>query len=250
MADGLACSGRQFKATQSMDEVSRLSAFWPSLHLLPHRFSQSVRRPGVPRVCSFVVSGSFLPHLVPVGAPSPRRPWPPPSTVREECWVAVDLPWRAPQPLCVAKPVAVFLSTLQFATLTLVSPTEGMSACRCSMECSLQSTFVSVQRRDGTPHPRCANEDGAALAQTHRRKELRHPELAPHHGCAELVVLAIEVGGRCSKECRQFFCQLAQPRLGMSRRSCGPCCSARAHRSFHSRRGLGGQFWFFLGVSW
>ena len=72
---------------------------------------------------------------------------------------------------------------------------------------------------DGTPHPRCANEDGAALAR--RRKELRYPELAGQHGRAKLVVLASEVGGRWSEECRQFLCQLAS-RLGLSRTSQNP----------------------------
>ena len=41
------------------------------------------------------------------------------------------------------------------------------------------------------------------------RKELRYPELAGQHGRAKLVVLASEVGGRWSEECRQFLCQLA-----------------------------------------
>ena len=53
------------------------------------------------------------------------------------------------------------------------------------------------------------NEDGVALAQARRRKELRYPELAGQHGRAKLVVLASEVGGRWSEECRQFLCQLA-----------------------------------------
>ena len=74
---------------------------------------------------------------------------------------------------------------------------------------AVDTTLVSVLRRDGTPHPRCANEDGAALAQARRRKELRYRELAGQHGRAKLVVLAREVGGRWSEEYRQFLCQLA-----------------------------------------
>ena len=64
---------------------------------------------------------------------------------------------------------------------------------------AVDTTLVSVLRRDGTPHPRCVNEDGAALAQARRRKELRYPELAGQHGPAKLVVLASEVGGRWSE---------------------------------------------------
>ena len=39
---------------------------------------------------------------------------------------------------------------------------------------AVDTTLVSVLRRDGTPHPRSVNEDGAALAQARRRKELRY----------------------------------------------------------------------------
>ena len=36
---------------------------------------------------------------------------------------------------------------------------------------AVDATLVSVLRRDGTPRPQCANEDGAALAAARRRKE-------------------------------------------------------------------------------
>ena len=78
---------------------------------------------------------------------------------------------------------------------------------------AVDTTLVSVLRRDGTPHPRCANEDGAALEAARRRKEARYPELAGQHGRARLVVLASEVGGRWSEECRQFLCQLAKAKV-------------------------------------
>ena len=77
----------------------------------------------------------------------------------------------------------------------------------------VDTTLVSVLRRDGTPHPRCANADGAALATARRRKEARFPELAGQHGRARLVVLASEVGGRWSEECRQFLCLLAKAKV-------------------------------------
>ena len=64
--------------------------------------------------------------------------------------------------------------------------------------------------RNGVPHPRCVNDDGAALAAARRRKELRYLELTGDHGRARLVVLASEVGGRWSEESRDFLRQLAK----------------------------------------
>ena len=61
---------------------------------------------------------------------------------------------------------------------------------------AIDTTFVSPLSRDGVPHPRCVNEDGAALAAARRRKEVRCPELAGDHGRARLVVLASDVGLR------------------------------------------------------
>ena len=60
---------------------------------------------------------------------------------------------------------------------------------------ALDTTLVSPLRRDGTPHARCAGEDGAALLRARRRKERAYPELSGEHGRARLVVLASEVGG-------------------------------------------------------
>ena len=56
------------------------------------------------------------------------------------------------------------------------------------------TTLVSPIRRDGTPHTRCAVEDGVALMRARRRKERTYPELTGAHGRARLVVLASEVG--------------------------------------------------------
>ena len=63
---------------------------------------------------------------------------------------------------------------------------------------AVDTTLVSPLRRDGTPHSRCAREDGAALRQARQRKERVYPELSGAHGRARLVVLASEVGGRWS----------------------------------------------------
>ena len=60
-------------------------------------------------------------------------------------------------------------------------------------------------RRDGSPKPRAANHDGAALEAARRKKETTYPELAGEGGRARLVVLAAEVGGRWNVETAQFL---------------------------------------------
>ena len=59
----------------------------------------------------------------------------------------------------------------------------------------------------GSPHPRCANVDGAALDTARLRKEITYPEL---HGRTRLVVLGAEVVSRWSYESAQFVRQLAK----------------------------------------
>ena len=54
-----------------------------------------------------------------------------------------------------------------------------------------------------------------ALQAARRRKERRYPELARRFGRAKLVVLAVEVGGRWSKE--TVFPELIGPREGTFR---------------------------------
>ena len=75
---------------------------------------------------------------------------------------------------------------------------------------AVDTTLVSVLRRDGSPRPRCANEDGAAVAAARRRKELTYPELTSRNGRTRLVVLACEVGGRWSEEAQDFVRSLAR----------------------------------------
>ena len=75
---------------------------------------------------------------------------------------------------------------------------------------AVDTTLVSPLRRDGTPHARCAVEDGVALMQARRRKEQTYPELPGAHGRARLVVLACEVGGRWFSETQAFLGQLAK----------------------------------------
>ena len=53
---------------------------------------------------------------------------------------------------------------------------------------AIDTTVVSVLKRDGTPHTRCADVDGAALQAGRRRKETTNPELAGQFGSARLGV--------------------------------------------------------------
>ena len=78
---------------------------------------------------------------------------------------------------------------------------------------AVDTTMVSVLRRDGTPHPRCVTTDGAALETARRRKETTYPELSGQFGRTKLVVLAAEVAGRWSEECRSFLSQLAKAKV-------------------------------------
>lgn len=78
---------------------------------------------------------------------------------------------------------------------------------------AVDTTLLSPVRRDDRAQPRAANVDGACLETARRRKELTYPELAGEtNGRAQLVVLAVEVGGRWSKEASTFLIQLAMAR--------------------------------------
>ena len=62
---------------------------------------------------------------------------------------------------------------------------------------AVDTTLVSVFRRDGVPRQQAATHDGAALFAARRRKERVFPELTGEMGRTRLVVLAgkWEVGG-------------------------------------------------------
>ena len=78
---------------------------------------------------------------------------------------------------------------------------------------AIDTTVVSVLKRDGTPHTRCADVDGAALQAARRRKETTYLELGGQFGRARLVVLGCEVAGRWSDECLSFLGQLARAKV-------------------------------------
>ena len=78
---------------------------------------------------------------------------------------------------------------------------------------AVDTTLVSVLRRNGVPRPRCANVDGAALEAARRVKERRYPELSGRHGRTRLVVLGAEVGGRWSDETVHFLRHAARAKV-------------------------------------
>ena len=53
---------------------------------------------------------------------------------------------------------------------------------------------------------------GVALKAAKRKKVRTHPELVGPNSRAQLVVLAVEVGGRWSSDTRTFLSQLAKAR--------------------------------------
>ena len=76
---------------------------------------------------------------------------------------------------------------------------------------AVDATLVSPIRRNGTPQPHAATEDGAWLVQARRRKERKYHELLAARRC-RLVVLGMEVGGRWREEAQRFVLQLAKAR--------------------------------------
>ena len=75
---------------------------------------------------------------------------------------------------------------------------------------AVDTTIVSVLKRDGSVRSRCATIDGASLEAARRRKEATYPELTGRNGRTRLVVLGCEVGGRWSGEAQEFLRSLAK----------------------------------------
>jgi hypothetical protein len=80
------------------------------------------------------------------------------------------------------------------------------------VQLAIDGTIVCALHADGTPHPGCANLDGATLDRARRKKEIRYPELIDRHGRARLVVFGAEVGGRWSAEAWKCLGALARSR--------------------------------------
>ena len=95
---------------------------------------------------------------------------------------------------------------------------------------AIDTTLVSPIRADGLPRRQCAEVDGAALAQTRRRKQRTYSEL-DGHGRAPVVVLTAEVGGRWSEEAGAFVSQLAKAKA----RSVPRVLAGRARQAWQHR---------------
>ena len=81
-----------------------------------------------------------------------------------------------------------------------------------AVQLAVDTTLVSAVRGDGQPQQGASNRDGVVLTRARRKKETTYPELVRPGSRAKLVVLALEVGGRWSKEARTFVQLLAQAR--------------------------------------
>ena len=83
-------------------------------------------------------------------------------------------------------------------------------------------TIRSPLARDGTPHPRSAQVDGATFTKALKDKERKYPEIvASAH--AELLTLATEIGGRWNHTSVELVSLLAKHKVqetpGVLRRS-------------------------------
>ena len=195
--------------------------------------------------------------------PSPRRPWPPPRSVRKcrgfgSPWLGAGergrpcLPgsgrtrqdnrsgprhgFGCPQP--PGRRLEIVVDGL---------PLWGGS------QLAVHTTMVCPLTRDGVAQRGTATTNGKSPARARRRKELTYPELTGEHGRAR--VLGVEVGGRWSAEASVFLrcskstwsaslargpsaCRLAPPVAGVARlRSCSDVwlLSPGWTRSFRSR---------------
>ena len=98
---------------------------------------------------------------------------------------------------------------------------------------AVDTTLVCALHADGNPRRNAASEDGVALKAAKRKKVRTYPELVGPNSRAQLVVLAVEVGGRWSSETRAFLSQLAKARA----REEVPLIRRRAEQAWRLRWG-------------
>ena len=72
------------------------------------------------------------------------------------------------------------------------------------------ATQVSPLAQNGTPHPKCAVEAGAAFELAEKRKTSTYREAAEAAGQVQLETFACEVGGRWSQNCVKWVEKLAK----------------------------------------
>ena len=96
---------------------------------------------------------------------------------------------------------------------------------------AVDTTLVCALHGDGRPRRGAAEMDGVALLTARRVKERRYPEFVGVQARARLVVLAVEVGGRFSKETNGFLTGLAKARA----RSETPLMQRRVEQAWRMR---------------
>ena len=231
--------GWQRVATVDANNFFKVTAVWPRLNV-----AALAGRPS--RRTAICLLPDVFPHVI--GSPSvPRPPFVPPlaptkricgcgrlldstllaTTVQHAqmwvCWAAVgSLLKSAAAHVCREAGARVsvnqFVRDLDIAapnaadTRRLEVVADGLPLFH-GAQLAIDTTMVSPLSREGVPHARCAEVDGAALEAARRRKERRYPELVGEDGRARSVVLACEVGGRFSEECRHFLRQLSKAKV-------------------------------------
>jgi hypothetical protein len=83
--------------------------------------------------------------------------------------------------------------------------------CRGGKQLAVDVTLRSVLAADGTPHSRAASADGVVALRARQDKQSTYPELVKAPRC-ELVVVAVETGGRFCDEAAHFLEELAYAR--------------------------------------
>ena len=96
---------------------------------------------------------------------------------------------------------------------------------------AVDTTAVSVLRRDGVPRRCVVSQDGPALDAARRQKERVYPELTGQLGRTRLAVLACEVAGRWLEESVDFLNQLAKAKARREPRH----LHARARQAWRQR---------------
>ena len=104
--------------------------------------------------------------------------------------------------------------------------------CHGGAQLAVDITLRSALTAEGRPKPRAAVEDGAVAEAARRDKEDAYPELLAARRCA-LVVIAIETGGRWSKEAASFLEDLAVARA----RAAPPALRGAARIAWQQRWG-------------
>ena len=80
--------------------------------------------------------------------------------------------------------------------------------CRAGAQLAVDATIRSPLSACGAPHARAASEDAVAANSARQDKVAKYPEFSNSPRC-DLVVLALETGGRFSDEAYRFVEELA-----------------------------------------